>query len=990
MVLFKRKPIEYVTKPLPEDDTTDVWLIPHTKEWFTTYDGYLERLDFYRKRQFVCEITGNSQLTYFEAMELETREIEALERNFPDALREHILRFLQFNRITRLDLLIDKVYLEFKHDYFPGELVYLKVKGLAALDAKRRAVVLEKVQIGGDVPVTRYLVRRLQDNVPTQVTAENILRERNQFTKWLIKTFIKLTVSRSSRVGAPWVVKDYYAKKYRIPQTYPEDLLQYAEDHAEEPVAKKKLHKKKDPLEQVATAPLARKLPRPADMVLQEDTVLDPMAEPRPRGKRFQLGNIDLSETLRIWLFINIFHLALHLDAITFDDFVIALRWSLPQFKEFGNCVLLDELFCALLGAIISNEDRKNKGLLVTIPEIENDDDNDENMDEDNDEEDNEPEENGTENGKANGSKTTKKANGTAHDDHDDDDDVEIQREVVDIAASSEVEEEEEDDEEDVEVTTRTGRKRGRPPKNSPRKNLRVTPSSPSPTPTPAPEATTDDDNDDVDHYAFRAMNTKGQWYDKIHKRQFRDGQWQCGVIGVLSEVKDLPQYADVCLEVFHKLAPKLEGTPTPSRVLERWYRDVDPGLRVKILAIFIDLLCTGQVVRARLEFCSEEGTLLRRQRIDVTKETKALLEEASKVWDQLVAKVPRPDKFSHLPTNILEAEEELAKTDKEFAGLLKQRQEMFAKVKQLRATKHSLEKRIMELDCQRAEILGKDRFYNRYWWFENSAATADQDDPEDKDDVGHDDEFLEETYLMGTLWVQGPSQGDLEKYGGVLASVKGEGNTDDLVDGNLWEYYDDPEDIARLLKWLNSLGYREHQLKRELALIAEQLRAAMTARKLALAGPYDKYSEQLRRVEETLNEIKNTVHVIDDDDDNEQEDDEVTVTRRQSRRQAKDDPIDVDDDSYEDHDANSDDDDDDDDEDGDEIDIEAAIKNKRSDELEQAKSFLQERLDEDREVARVMEWVNSAAVDKYGKSLYEGGDKPVLKTRKKTTRKKT
>lgn len=118
--------------------------------------------------EFVCEITGNSCLSFFEALESEGREIKGVERNFPEALREHILRFLQFNRITRLDQLVDKVYLVFKHDYFPGETIFIKtvltgdngrVQGTSGspvqvdedLDshiAKQRGTIREKVQYG--------------------------------------------------------------------------------------------------------------------------------------------------------------------------------------------------------------------------------------------------------------------------------------------------------------------------------------------------------------------------------------------------------------------------------------------------------------------------------------------------------------------------------------------------------------------------------------------------------------------------------------------------------------------------------------------------------------------------------------------------------------------------------------------------------------------------------------------------------------------------
>lgn len=48
-----------------------VWVIPETNEVFTTYEPYLQRMDFYKQRRFICEITGHSGLNFFEALRSE-------------------------------------------------------------------------------------------------------------------------------------------------------------------------------------------------------------------------------------------------------------------------------------------------------------------------------------------------------------------------------------------------------------------------------------------------------------------------------------------------------------------------------------------------------------------------------------------------------------------------------------------------------------------------------------------------------------------------------------------------------------------------------------------------------------------------------------------------------------------------------------------------------------------------------------------------------
>ena len=129
MVLYKRKPIVLPDpKPLPQDLNIPVWHIDETGEWFPTYEEFLDRMDFYTRHHFTCEITGASCLTFFEALESEETQFKHVEEKFPLKLREPVARFLHFNRIRRLDNLVEKVYAMFKNDYFPGETVFLRRK----------------------------------------------------------------------------------------------------------------------------------------------------------------------------------------------------------------------------------------------------------------------------------------------------------------------------------------------------------------------------------------------------------------------------------------------------------------------------------------------------------------------------------------------------------------------------------------------------------------------------------------------------------------------------------------------------------------------------------------------------------------------------------------------------------------------------------------------------------------------------------------------
>ena len=153
-------------------------------------------MDYLKTRNFVCEITGNSCLTYFEALKSEEQEIREVEK-ISRSIKGTYFTILQFNRISRLDMLVDNVYQVFKNDYFPGETVFLRgidnnnnVSNNSTNNkehsTKQRGTIREKVQYGQDQP-TKNLVVRLNDNHQAIVTEQNISRDRNHFTKWLIK-----------------------------------------------------------------------------------------------------------------------------------------------------------------------------------------------------------------------------------------------------------------------------------------------------------------------------------------------------------------------------------------------------------------------------------------------------------------------------------------------------------------------------------------------------------------------------------------------------------------------------------------------------------------------------------------------------------------------------------------------------------------------------------------------------------------------------------
>ncbi|OUM51122.1 hypothetical protein BVG19_g206 [[Candida] boidinii] len=250
MVLYKRKPVEFSPPPkLPPNvniNSIEVWFIKETGEFFLNYDDYLARLDYYNTRKFVCEYTGNSNNTFFEALKEENQELQNVENHFSDALKEPILRFVNFSTVPRLDSLVDEVYAKFKNDFFPGDMVTLK---LAENNEKVKGLVREKARFNSiKLPTgeTRegycsYRVFLLENEVEITCNETQLSRDRSTFTKHYVKTFLKLSLMRiSNKNGAPWIVKPEFTEKYRLQKEYPKDLK-----HFEIEYKKKKLSKLK-------------------------------------------------------------------------------------------------------------------------------------------------------------------------------------------------------------------------------------------------------------------------------------------------------------------------------------------------------------------------------------------------------------------------------------------------------------------------------------------------------------------------------------------------------------------------------------------------------------------------------------------------------------------------------------------------------------------------------------------------------------------------
>lgn len=124
---------------------------------------------------------------------------------------------------------MDRLYDEFKSDFYPGEHVTVSIH----TGERFTGVVRDKARFGSkilpdgglSVPFSRYFVS-LDDREDDEAVVDdnNIWRDRKIFTKSVLRSFIKKTVTREAWTGAPWLVKDEIAIQYKIDTRVPTHL----------------------------------------------------------------------------------------------------------------------------------------------------------------------------------------------------------------------------------------------------------------------------------------------------------------------------------------------------------------------------------------------------------------------------------------------------------------------------------------------------------------------------------------------------------------------------------------------------------------------------------------------------------------------------------------------------------------------------------------------------------------------------------------------
>lgn len=191
------------------------------------------------------------------------------------------------------------------------------------------------------------------------------------------------------------------------------------------------------------------------------------------------------------------------------------------------------------------------------------------------------------------------------------------------------------------------------------------------------------------------------------------------------------------------------------------------------------------------------------------------------------------------------EAAAKVPKQSKQFIKLLRDIEKKEADIKECEEEIATLDNDLREADCPRTRVLGKDRFWNRYYWFERNgmpygglptSSTAEAE------------------YANGCIWVQGPDELEREGYIDMAPEhqneykakfnmtvperKKREEGSTSVFSASQWGYFSEPKDLDDLIGWLDPRGFNEMKLRKELVTFRSKIVANMHNRKKYLSIP--------------------------------------------------------------------------------------------------------------------------------------------------------
>ncbi len=211
------------------------------------------------------------------------------------------------------------------------------------------------------------------------------------------------------------------------------------------------------------------------------------------------------------------------------------------------------------------------------------------------------------------------------------------------------------------------------------------------------------------------------------------------------------------------------------------------------------------------------------------------------------------------------EAAAKAPKQSKQFLKILKDIQKRENEIKKCEEEIAVIDNDLREADCPRTRVLGKDRFWNRYYWFERNGMPYGGLPDSSTASAG---------YANGCVWVQGPDELEREGYIDMLPEYQNEykakfdvtvperkeieEGTTSVFNARQWGYYSEPDQILALIDWLDPRGFNELKLRKELVNYREKIMRHMENRREYLA-PTEAQEEKKEKKEETSNKRMST-----------------------------------------------------------------------------------------------------------------------------------
>ncbi|KAJ7293282.1 chromatin remodeling complex protein [Mycena rebaudengoi] len=283
----------------------DVFYLHQTGEIFDNYEAYAARMSFYRQKQFQCEVTGKSGLDYFAAVNSERQEARTMHTRFSEPLKPAVLKSVQWQVMGRLDHLVEAVFERFKDRYFKDERVLVDLGGTkyyarvdkvfppkysddtSARDAHKPNAASSSVSPIEDEDPPHCLSGDLKESVKEvnerddprkyyywvhilelekekshdkqkataaknaekdgkmidslrEVQCDMMSRDRLSFSKSILRRFIRDCVDREAAVASPWTVKPAIAKRYGVDSDMPEETRKGVENLKKGEIDKRK------------------------------------------------------------------------------------------------------------------------------------------------------------------------------------------------------------------------------------------------------------------------------------------------------------------------------------------------------------------------------------------------------------------------------------------------------------------------------------------------------------------------------------------------------------------------------------------------------------------------------------------------------------------------------------------------------------------------------------------------------------------------------